>query len=195
MIKINLLQDTNVGTARDISIAGSSGLAVDVKDLLVKGLMVILPVLGVWVYNEVTVSKQQDEVRQAQAKIQTVDEELKKLDVQVKEVEKFLEAKRKLDSQLNTIKQLSKERLRIVKSMDAIQSLIPKKVWLTGLMVKDTAIEIDGQATDDIVIADFMRDLEESVYFANVSLAVSEEARGVEGSVKKFVVKCNLENM
>jgi hypothetical protein len=204
MIKINLLRDVaspkggrGEGTFAGTSFGTSTSSvgAVDFKDLLIKFGLIILPVIFLTVYDEVIVSQKKAELEAITAQSAKVDEDLKKLAPQVTEVEKFLQDKKALDAQLSTIKTLSKERLRIVKSLDAIQSLIPQKVWLTELVITDNKVEIEGRAIEDIAIADFMRDIEDSVFFMNVNLAGSEELRFAEGSIKKFDIKCNLENL
>jgi len=204
VIKINLLRDAGAGKGgrNDVTMTGTTfrsggggGGAVDAKDLGVKLLLVLLPLISMYVYQEVETNQKKAEYEAILAQSAKVDEDLKKLSSQVKEVEKFLQDKKGLDAQLATIKNLSKERLRVVKSMDAIQTLIPQKVWLTSLNITDNKVEIEGRAVDDIIIADFMRDLEESVFFMNVALAGSEEVRFAEGSIKKFTIRCNLEGL
>lgn len=204
MIKINLLRDSSssAGTSAGVMSSGggsggfssSSGI-VDGKDLLIKALLVLLPVVAYYGYDMQTVQTKKAKVEELRGQIAKTDKELAALDVQVKEVEKFMEEKRRLNSQLDTIKNLSKERLRNVKSMDALQSIMPQKAWLLEMSIKDTNVSLEGQAIDDIVISDFMRDLEESVFFNNVVLEASEEVRRDEGNVKKFRIRANLENL
>ena len=90
---------------------------------------------------------------------------------------------------------MSKERLKNVKSLDALQGIIPSKAWLTEAKILENKIEISGMATDDLVISDFMQDLTKSIYFTHVVLESSEEVKRDEGVVKQFKIKCNLENL
>ena len=86
--------------------------------------------------------------------------------------------------------------MRSVKSLDALQGLIPPKAWLTTLKVTDKLLKLEGFAMDDLVIADFMQNLSSSIYFSDVRLEVSEDVRGNdEKSTKRFSVTTNMENM
>lgn len=206
MIKINLLYDvasqTNVKKSRFFSTVPSGTTLTNVLAAPDENIQIasrvgafaaplILLLCFRWYLN----STAESNFKRLQAEQAAIQAQLKALDPAVKELEKYQEEKNKLNSQLQAIKLLSRERLKNVKSLDVLQTIIPIKAWLTNLKIIDKGLEIDGMATDDLVVADFMQGLSSSIYFSNIKLIGSEEYKRPEGNVKKFKIKCNLENL
>jgi Tfp pilus assembly protein PilN len=203
MIRVNLLKDSrDRGTATALSgtnfISGGGGGGGDsdgTRDVLFKSLIFIIPLIVMYGYQQYTTSQAEEQMRFLNGQAKGLETQLRALDPVVKELERFQEEKRKLDSQLDVIKRLSKERLKNVKSLDALQGIIPPKAWLSQLKIAENKVELEGYATDDIVISDFMQSLESSIYFSGVTLASSDETKREDGVVKKFMIKCTLENL
>lgn len=197
MLRINLLLDSggSGGSTQGSGYSLPTFSGDDPFDLVIKISLAILPVVLIYAYNFYNTVQKKDEVSRLQMEVTVAKEKLKSLDPDVKEIEKFQEEKRKLDSQLDVIKKLSKERLKNVKSLDALQDIIPQKAWISDLKFNENKVELTGYATDDIVISEFMHALGSSIYFANVNLTASTEEKRSEGVVKKFMIKCNLENL
>ncbi len=194
MIRVNLLRNAIDQGVPDFNF--KTDIVPDVKkELYGRVLLLALPIIAVFGFRQYNAFMARSEISKLEVKAKELSAKLKELEPAVKEVEKFKEEKRKLDSQLDIIKQLSKERLKNVKSLDALQNLIPQKAWLTAIRVKENKAELDGFAVDDIVVSEFMQALENSIYYANVSLVTSEEFKKEAGTIKKFVIKCNLENL
>lgn len=200
MIKVNLLKGT--GGSRQ----GTSGTSVDTNlsefdfgpkktNSKVKLLLLIVPIISILGFRQYNYFMAKNELETFKKKNQEVSNRLRELDAAVKEVERFQEEKRKLTNQIEVIKRLSKERLRNVKSLDALQTLIPGKAWINSLKVLDTKLEIEGFADNDIVISEFMQSLDSSIYFKEITLVSSEESKKDKGSLKKFILRCNLENI
>ncbi|MDZ4677829.1 MAG: PilN domain-containing protein [Oligoflexia bacterium] len=203
MIRVNLLKDSrDRGTSTVLGggtfLGGSDSVEGGESarpDLLIKIVMFIVPVIFLYGYQQYTAGIAEAQMEVLKQQSDQIDTQLKALDPVVKELERFEEEKRKLNSQLDIIKRLSKERLKNVKSLDALQGIIPAKAWLSQLKIVENKVELEGFATDDIVISDFMQSLDSSIYFTNISLTTSDEAKKEDGVVKKFIIKCNLENL
>jgi len=194
MIKVNLLTNAIDQGGADFNF--KTDVMPDVKkEFYSRIFILIVPIVAVFAFRQFNAFQARSEVSKLEKKSQELQVKLKELEPAVKEVEKFKEEKKKLDSQLDIIKQLSKERLKNVKSLDALQNLIPQKAWLTAVKVKENKVEMDGLAIDDIVISEFMQALENSIFYANVGLVNSEEYKKDLGTIKKFTIKCNLENL
>lgn len=198
MIRINLLRDS--GSAGMVS-QGAEAQAMfpsqpgELKEVITKLSLVVLPALLLLFYRAYQENVMARELGRVKSEISDTQKKLQALDPAVKEMERFQIEKRKLDSQLDVIKRLSKERLKNVKSLDALQSIVPQKAWIQTMKITENKVEISGMATDDIVVAEFMQTLEASIYFASVTLVSTEELKTKNGVAKKFSLKCVLENL
>lgn len=210
MIRVNMLRDaigSSSGAGGGGGGAAPSGVGIDEAseaprekaggnfDIIVKMFFLLVPFVLCYLYRDYQIGLKKAQQDALQADLTELQAKLKSYDPGLKDIEKFQEEKQKLDNQLGVIKNLSKERLKNVKSMDALQGIIPKKAWLTSLKINDNVVQMQGVATDDLVISDFMKDLEASIYFTNVLLEGSEETRTTEGAQKIFRIKCGLQNL
>jgi Tfp pilus assembly protein PilN len=164
-------------------------------DLLVKIVMALVPFLLVMSYDYYAANMRQSALAAANAELTDARQKLESLKPQVEAVQKFQENKKKLQSKIDVIRSISRERLKNVKALDALQTIIPPKVWLRKLVISDNRISFDGNAVEDIDVSSFMQGLEESVFFANVTLKIVESEKTKEGVTKKFSIEANLENM
>jgi Tfp pilus assembly protein PilN len=211
MIRINLMHEaTSVKEVGAAAGGGGGGLltaifgnvadsresAQETQDTILKIALVLMPVIFVFGYRQYKTNLMEKELASLQTEFTEVQAELRRLDPVVKEIEKFQEEKRKLDAQLEVIKRLSKERLRSVKSLEALQALIPPRAWLFQLRFTDkNTVELEGFATDDLVISEFMQALERSIFFSGVNLEESvEDPNKKTGVLKKYKIICYLEN-
>ncbi|MBK9293200.1 MAG: PilN domain-containing protein [Oligoflexia bacterium] len=201
MIKVNLLRDISEIAApkKRFTFGSSPSASAEVSasegGLAIRLVLFILPIVFAFGYQKYQKMLSDADLRNLQSEHEALQAKLKSLDPVISEVERFQEEKRKLNSQLEVIKQLSKERLKNVKSLDMLQTIIPPKAWLTSLKVIDKKVEMEGMAVDDIVISEFMQAMSTTIYFSNVTLIGSEEFKQQDGAVKKFKIKCNLENL
>lgn len=210
MIKVNLINDVsalanqkrksqNLTFKIDLKTkltSTAAGFAADeTRGFILRMIVLIFPVLLTFSYDRYVKFVSEEDIKRLTAEYTALQEKLKIQEVAVKEVEKFQEEKRKLDSELQIIKNLSTERLKNVKALDALQGIIPIKAWLKDLKIVDKRLEMSGFAMDEFVISEFMQGLGSSIYFSNITLGASEEDKRKEGSVKKFIIKCKLENL
>jgi Tfp pilus assembly protein PilN len=207
MIRINLLNDISGGGA---SVSGGAQAATEGTaptdfggfgeqtspiDLGIKAALVILPLVFAYGYRQYLSTKAGFEHARLQQQQRETEQKLRGYDAALKDIEKFEEEKRKLDSQLAIIKTLSKERLKNVKSLDALQGIIPNSAWLDSLKMKGDKVEFEGFAVNDVVVSEFMQQLTSSIYFNHIVLTDSTEAKTSEGGVKRFKIRCNMGNI
>lgn len=205
MIKVNLLKDAGKkqkkGIGGDSTILDSEfktalGGAVGDNQALVKRLaFAIVPVMIVFVYTWYIEHGLKSNIGQLNAKITSTNSQIEALKPELDVIEQLKSEKNKLSTEVNTIKDLSKKRYVYVKILDALQSLIPEKAWITKMNMKDQTISIEGRATEDAVISAFMQSLEESAYFVNVTWVDSREVTEPQGTVKAFSIRFSLENI
>tara|TARA_Y100000590_G_scaffold469812_1_gene659885 strand:+ start:4824 stop:5462 length:639 start_codon:yes stop_codon:yes gene_type:complete len=122
-------------------------------------------------------SYKEEELTKLNLQFQEIMNQQTKMQVQLKKLKnyKVLQAKiekeeRKLRTKIETIEALVAQRERSYQSLKTIGENIPSEVWLSNLSVKEGVVNFEGGATGLDYISDFMKILNESVYFSNLKL-------------------------
>jgi Tfp pilus assembly protein PilN len=206
VIKVNLLQSyagpTSVSPTGTVvpgqtgqPIGGSSISGKDQAEAALKVGMLFVPLILLISFEFYNTGELQRKEAQINAELAAAKSKTDTLKPQVEAVKKFQENKKELEVKINAIRTISKERLKNVKALDALQAIMPPKAWLTELTIKDTLVTLKGLAVEDVDVSQLMAGLEESVYFANVTLKSVESERTKEGVTKKYFIEVFLENM
>lgn len=185
MIKINLLpvaekvREQNI--RRQMMIGG----------VLVLAAIVVMGLFWFGIYQEVSNLKD---------KVAGMESRLAKLKKEVGDVSRLQKEREALEKRKVTIENLSKNRLIMVKVLDKISALKPNALYLTSLVQessdepwKDFSVVLSGVATDNEVIAEFMRKLKEIHLFGDVDLDYTK-AKSVkeEGGYQEFKMRINV---
>jgi type IV pilus assembly protein PilN len=122
--------------------------------------------------------------------IARINEEIKKLDLLLKEVAQLKNEKEALEKRLKVAETLEKGRLEAALIMMELSKRVPEKLWLEGLEKKGESMKCNGIALDEETIADFMTALKGSPYIKKVELesVTKHSIRGVD--LKKFILTC-----
>jgi len=159
MIRINLLPAREarrrVELRRQFQVALVTGLAV------VGG--------GVWGY-----TIQNRELGARQQELAGIDEEIKRLEVVIKEVQKFEMQKAQLDKKVGAIEDIKVKQRRPAHLLDDISRSLPDQMWLVSIKDAGGGVQISGKSFDNVGIAAFMENLERSSSFGNVELVESK---------------------
>jgi type IV pilus assembly protein PilN len=121
--------------------------------------------------------------------------ELKKYEAIAKRVQQLKNDLKKLEAKMDIIVKLEANRAGPVLFMDALtQYVVPDKIWLTDLTENKGNMTLNGMATDNKTVADFMTNLESSDYFHKVDLVSSQQTKpaGNGRKYKKFSITCKL---
>lgn len=119
------------------------------------------------------------QLRGEQTKVQAELAKYKGLDAirnQLEQVEKEIRTK------LTVIAELIRDRETPPKMMMAISSAIPKDAWLIDFSVKSNQLVFKGGAIGFNPVTDFMRSLEESVFFKDVTLKGTQQGKDAKGN-------------
>lgn len=197
MIRINLLQDVTAKVAQapqQTKIQTAIAQVANFSDILVKIGIAFIPLVLTLFYEAYEVGQKKESLEKLSQKVTAVKGQTSGLGKEIDAVKRFQEEKSKLDQQVDTIRKLSRERLQNVKAMSALQDIIPLKAWITDLRLEREKVSLNGFAIDGIVVSEFVKSLDESIYFKEVTFTIAE-ATTSEGNVKSFSIKCSLENM
>ena len=100
--------------------------------------------------------------------------------------------KQRLLSQLSVIDKLEKGKLGPVRVLDQISASIPKRVWITSFRETAGALAITGAAMDNSDISEFMRAMQKSAYFSNVTLKFSQSDLRDGVTIYTFEIGCSV---
>jgi type IV pilus assembly protein PilN len=166
MIEINLLPHREARRAADLreSVA-----------LLVLGLLVIM---GVVMFLNGQVA---DGLANARAQVQQLESDISRYKPQEAQVNAFKKKKSSLEDKLEVIDGLDRARSGPVRMFDELASQTPERLWLTMLSTDAGRLRIQGKSLDNGVVADFLKALNGSEYFANVDLVKTGGGAEVNG--------------
>lgn len=195
MIKINLLQrKAAVGVSEGTSAGGTGGLsgilaklkggggfaAADegMKTLIIQGgVLGIILIAGTWYLGE----KRAEYIAEVDAQISEIDSKDALLVSELSKTSGYEQTKRNLEqdektirTKIKTIQELILDRTTPPKILMALSEAIPKDVWLKDFKIQGKRFTISGSSNGMDVVSDFMKGLEETIYFKNVVLKSSK---------------------
>jgi type IV pilus assembly protein PilN len=155
-----------------------------VEHVIFVALCVFLVLIFEW-FVQATITSQRDSLIR---EIATTKVEIKKLTAEAGEIEKFKQQKQELEKKLDVIQDLNAKKTGPVEILDELSVIIPDKAWLISLTNKGDSMVLEGQALDNTTIATFMKQLQSSKHFDNVTLVLSQQ----EGGRQKFSITCKI---
>ena len=132
------------------------------------------------------------QINQVQTQITAYNEEIKRLEIDTKDVDKFKAEKEDLQRRLNIIYTLQRAKTGPVRVLGDLATALPGKLWLTSLKEKNGKMEIKGIAFDNQDIAKFMTNLESYGVIKNVELVISQQLERKELKLKEFTLTCQV---
>ena len=176
MIKINLL-----GNDTAIDYSGQIGVAAYAAS--------VVATIGVCFYlgaslgadvEDLTMQKAAKEKQLAQ--IQLVTKKVK--DIEKKQVD--------LEERLVRIATLKRNKLGPVRVLDALNTAIPERAWVTEARERGNVMKLDGMALDGETISQFMRELEKSDYFPKVELDLAKQVDKQGVKIQSFSIRASV---
>lgn len=137
-----------------------------------------------------------EEKKQRKAQIEERLEELEKI---IAEIQKFEERTAELERKLEIIEQLKKEQQMPVRFLNELYLSLEEDVWLrsmaqSGFFASETEslMNITGTALSNPVVAQYVRNLQQSPYFNEVQLSFSQERQISSQIVRDFEINAKL---
>jgi type IV pilus assembly protein PilN len=101
-----------------------------------------------------------------------IEKEIKKVEKELKEVNRVKKLKADLIARMEVIQKLQSDRTRMVKLFDGLAKNLPKGMYLSLFEIKGSKITLNGSADSNGTISKFMRLIEGSEYFTTPDLNV-----------------------
>lgn len=206
MIKINLASKK----ASAISSGGGAGagllsklggagalqsLTPEKKAMLVTGILygIVLFAANHFIegYKTQELEKIQTEIAGIESKIKLADSELSKT-TGFEKLKKDLENDEKLiRTKIETIRSLINERTTPPKILVSLSQATPKDVWIQSFALDSGKLTISGRSYGIALVSDFMRSLEETIYFKDVVLKSSRQERDQGQELASFELEAS----
>lgn len=181
MIKINLLRNKVAENQQDPN-AVDRGPRNENREVIVRLFFIAIFTVLLMFYESNNIKQLSIQVGELQAKTDELDANLQ---AKIAEVDKYKDVEKdakELEDKLKILRLLSRLRLREVKTLDFMQSAIPEKVWIRSLNfvsekqnVEEGRFQFRGGAVSTEDLTDFVKRLEDSVYFAEVIVFKNQE--------------------
>lgn len=125
--------------------------------------------------------------------IRRLEKELARKQEVVKLVRAIEEDIAKIRSRMELMEKVRGSRILWTDILDEIDSLLPHQLWLTSVLLSEAGkIEINGRGLTLSAISEFLRGLERSPNFSNVSLVYAKEVSPEEGRALEFRITGDL---
>ncbi|MBM4280788.1 MAG: hypothetical protein FJ137_08520 [Deltaproteobacteria bacterium] len=131
-------------------------------------------------------------VEERETKIADNEAEIKRLQKIIGEVNELDKQKTRLLNQLAVIDKLEKGKRGPVRVLDDLSTAIPKRVWVTSFREAGGALSITGSAMDNSDISEFMRALQRTPYFTDITLKFSSADQRDGVTMYNFEIGCKV---
>jgi type IV pilus assembly protein PilN len=120
---------------------------------------------------------------------QFLQTEIKKVEKQIKEIEKIEEEKRHLLARMEVIQELQRNRPEIVHMFDEIARITPEGIYLDSMKQSGDKLVLNGVAQSNARVSAFMRNIEGSDWLANPRLEViQKKGKEEDDSSRSFIL-------
>ena len=116
-------------------------------------------------------------------RIGMVDEKIAEVDKKIKEIRELEKEKERLLSRMRAIEELQGNRPLIVRFFDELVHSIPDGVTLLEVKQEGKKITVNGLAQSNARVSSFMRNLDSSVWLTEASLKVIKESNVSDSTV------------
>jgi type IV pilus assembly protein PilN len=175
MIKINLLSSQKAKKTRK---------KIEIQSQLILASVVLSVILLIWGYVWILLNEKVDHLQSNKAKLTT---ELGALKAKVKEVENYERDKKVVEDKIKIIQQLRKNQSIPVFLLDEVSKSLPERVWLVGLVEQGGTVDLEGRATTNGEIVDFINNLKKSALFKDIQILESRQS--MEGAISIYNFK------
>jgi type IV pilus assembly protein PilN len=175
MIKINLLSSQKAKKTRK---------KIEIQSQLILASVALSVVILICGYVWMVLSERVDHLESEKIRLTT---ELEVLKTKVKEVENYERDKKVVEEKIKVIEQLRKNQSIPVLLLDEVSRSLPERVWLMSLSEQGGVVDLDGKATTNSEIVDFINNLKKSSIFKDVQILESRQS--TEGTISIYSFK------
>jgi type IV pilus assembly protein PilN len=132
-------------------------------------------------------------VADLEAEVKTLETQAAALTKTVADLEVVKGNKQDIDRKLAVVRNLETGRMAPVTLLQELAAMVPpREVWLDKLTQRGMELRVEGMARDNIAVASFMKNLEQSSFFAAVDLVSTLQTDFRGSRLQQFVLSCAL---
>ena len=150
----------------------------NVRELLVQALLVALISGGAL---GLVHSRLMEQRSLAGTRVAQMEHDIEEFKPHLAQVAAFRSRKTKLEKKIGVIDGLDSARTGPVRMFDELATRTPERLWLTSLNTTGTDVVFKGESLDNEIVAQFLRQLNESKYFDDVDLESTEMGKQKKG--------------
>jgi type IV pilus assembly protein PilN len=125
---------------------------------------------------------------------QFLEQEIAKVDKKIKEIKDLEKQRDRLLARMEVIQDLQKSRPKIVKVFDSLARIIPEGINLDKVDRKGNLLSFDGVAQSNARVSVFMREIDDHQEYGESRLKVIKSSTGRNETIRKFTVEVNEQN-
>lgn len=148
-----------------------------IVSILIKVLVLVGGVIALNFYEKSALESLRAQLQQVNAQQSQLQSQLDQKNSELQTLGSVQTDSKVLEDKMKLLKNLSRLRLREVKSLDFIQSIVPARVWLTQMNINKDSYIIKGRSRDATSVSMFVNRLEDGGYFSDVVLTKDNELR------------------
>ncbi|MDO9079328.1 MAG: PilN domain-containing protein, partial [Desulfuromonadales bacterium] len=149
--------------------------------LVASAIFVVVGCAAAYTTIQTKISTKNDEI----AEQTRIVEQLKK---QIGEVEKVKKLQAELQSKLDILDKLKENKTGPAHMLDELSVATPEKLWIESFDNVAGVVNLSGFGVNEEVVANFLQQLESSIYYKNVELQSLEQATIDGHKLQKFKV-------
>ena len=152
------------------------------------GAFVLFILALVWVtfWIKSSINDLETQIKDSEATIATLDKK-------IVDLEKYKKIKSELEQKIGVIATLEENRLYPVKTLDNLAMLVPTKdIWIVRMIQKGNTLSIEGIGRDNIIVANFMKTVEQFEPIKSVDLVASKKTEVSGITLQQFTFACVL---
>lgn len=124
-----------------------------------------------------------------------LEQEITKVDKKIKEIKDLEKQRERLLARMQVIQELQESRPKIVKVFDSLPRLVPEGVNLERVKRTGNSINFDGVAQSNARVSVFMSQVDNSEEYGESRLNVIKRTSSNDNAIRKFTVEVNESNL
>ncbi len=194
LIRVNLLRNINGGQTSSGALLGGASSSSDavIKQMAAgKAVSLLVPAIILFGIEKYNISILNQKLLRANEQIAKVEQDIKAFGETEPLLEKYGAIKTKLEKEFDALQVIGNNRLREVKTLDSLQTIIPARNWINDLSIDESGrVSLNGFSETPDGAFSFVKAIEENPNFSDVSKVnvSTEEAAGahIENGLKKY---------
>lgn len=128
-------------------------------------------------------------IKKTKNDIQVAKQELVKLQPEVELVVSLEKKQKELNILIDLVKNLNMNRSLMIHIVDEINKNLPDYMWLTDLNIASGIINISGVTFSNLIVTQFMQNLENSNYISNITLIETKYVNVEDHNLMQFSLR------